>query len=104
MTKRAASVEFFKTLRLKKPRRYAPHLFQAESKSVNSNVFLQAVQVSFDTGVINAQEFRRAGCHVGIIVFSFGTLAIKELKDWILCRSILDQAVHHLKESFSEMG
>ena len=51
----------------------------------------------FDASIINPQELGAASVHVAVVMFALGAFAIKELKDGIIGRCVLDQTVHHLK-------
>lgn len=67
-----------------------------------SRCHFQGIQVPFLSDVLDAQKLVAASKHVNVIMFTFCTFSVKELVAGITIRRIFKNAVHDLKESFSQ--
>ena len=57
-----------------------------------------------DTSVVNAQKLIGTRHHVDVIVFSLGALFIHEKENGLVCRSVLEDDGHDLKQRLAQSG
>ena len=62
------------------------------------------MQKFFNYGVVSAQELSGTDNNVAVILFTFSTFSVKELVNRIIDGRLFEQAIHHLKQSFTQMG
>lgn len=65
---------------------------------------INPIQILLYPRIINTQELGRTSSHVVVIMFTFSTLTIHELIDWVIRRHVFQQTVHNLKQCLTQVG